>query len=36
MSAPSKFEVLVVKDHPIMPLGIAAIIDAQSDMKVCG
>jgi DNA-binding NarL/FixJ family response regulator len=25
-----------VEDHPIMRMGIAAIIDAQPDMKVCG
>jgi DNA-binding NarL/FixJ family response regulator len=30
-----KFGVLVVDDHPITRLGIAAIIDAQADMKVC-
>jgi len=43
MSAPVKssngtgrFRVLVVDDHPIMRLGIAAIINAQKDMKVCG
>jgi DNA-binding NarL/FixJ family response regulator len=43
MSAPgktstngSRFRVLVVDDHPIMRLGIAAIINAQKDMKVCG
>jgi DNA-binding NarL/FixJ family response regulator len=36
MSAAAKFGVLVVEDHPIMRLGIAAIIDAQPDMKVCG
>lgn len=43
MSAPAKtstngsrFRVLVVDDHPIMRLGIAAIINAQKDMKVCG
>ena len=36
MSTASKFGVLVVEDHPIMRLGIAAIIDAQPDMKVCG
>jgi DNA-binding NarL/FixJ family response regulator len=30
-----KFSVLVVDDHPTMRLGIAAIIDAQPDMKVC-
>ena len=27
--------VLVVDDHPIMRLGVTAIINAQSDMKVC-
>jgi DNA-binding NarL/FixJ family response regulator len=26
---------MVVEDHPIMRMGIAAIIDAQPDMKVC-
>jgi DNA-binding NarL/FixJ family response regulator len=31
----AKFGVLVVEDHPIMRLGIAAIINAQQDMKVC-
>jgi DNA-binding NarL/FixJ family response regulator len=36
MSTAAKFGVLVVEDHPIMRLGIAAIIDAQPDMKVCG
>ncbi len=36
MKAVSKFGVLVVEDHPIMRMGIAAIIDAQPDMKVCG
>ncbi len=36
MSQSSKFGVLVVEDHPIMRLGIAAIINAQPDMKVCG
>jgi DNA-binding NarL/FixJ family response regulator len=36
MNTASKFGVLVVEDHPIMRLGIAAIIDAQPDMKVCG
>jgi two-component system, NarL family, response regulator len=36
MSAASKFGILVVEDHPIMRLGIAAIIDAQPDMRVCG
>jgi DNA-binding NarL/FixJ family response regulator len=30
-----KIGVLVVDDHPIMRLGVAAIINAQSDMKVC-
>ena len=35
MTAAGKFGVLVVEDHPIMRLGIAAIIDAQRDMKVC-
>jgi DNA-binding NarL/FixJ family response regulator len=42
MSAPVKssngaarFRVLVVDDHPIMRLGIAAIINAQKDMRVC-
>src|ERR1700678_1017622 len=30
-----KFGVLVVDDHPIMRLGIVAIIDAQADMRVC-
>jgi DNA-binding NarL/FixJ family response regulator len=33
--AVAKFGVLVVEDHPIMRMGIAAIIDAQPDMKVC-
>jgi DNA-binding NarL/FixJ family response regulator len=36
MNAVSRFGVLVVEDHPIMRMGIAAIIDAQPDMKVCG
>jgi len=36
MNAGTKFEVLVVDDHPIMRMGIAAIINAQPDMKVCG
>jgi len=36
MIANGKFRVLVVDDHPIMRLGIAAIIDAQKDMAVCG
>ena len=35
MSAPQKIEVLVVDDHPIMRLGVAAIINAQRDMLVC-
>src|ERR1017187_8177396 len=35
MSATPKFGVLVVEDHPIMRLGIAAIINAQPDMQVC-
>jgi|SRR5271163_636591 len=30
-----KIGVLVVDDHPIMRLGVAAIINAQPDMKVC-
>jgi DNA-binding NarL/FixJ family response regulator len=30
-----KTSVLVVDDHPIMRLGVAAIINAQHDMKVC-
>jgi DNA-binding NarL/FixJ family response regulator len=36
MSAGPKFAVLVVDDHPIMRQGIAAIINAQKDMRVCG
>jgi len=36
MSLGDKFSVLVVDDHPIMRMGIAAIINAQKDMKVCG
>lgn len=36
MNGAGKFGVLVVDDHPIMRLGIAAIINAQTDMKVCG
>ncbi|MBZ5583919.1 MAG: response regulator transcription factor [Acidobacteriia bacterium] len=36
MTAANKSTVLVVDDHPIMRLGIAAIIDAQPDMTVCG
>ena len=35
MTAAAKFSVLVVEDHPITRLGIAAIIDAQPDMTVC-
>jgi DNA-binding NarL/FixJ family response regulator len=35
MTKAGKFSVLVVDDHPIMRLGIAAIIDAQPDMAVC-
>lgn len=35
MIAGQKIGVLVVDDHPIMRLGVAAIINAQSDMKVC-
>ncbi len=36
MSQPAKFDVLVVDDHPIMRMGIVAIINAQKDMAVCG
>jgi len=35
MDASSRFTVLVVDDHPILRLGVAAIINAQHDMKVC-
>jgi len=35
MTANGKFGVLVVDDHPIMRLGIVAIINAQKDMAVC-
>ncbi len=35
MKAAHKFSVLVVEDHPIVRLGIAAIIAAQPDMTVC-
>src|SRR5271155_282760 len=35
MSTGQKTSVLVVDDHPIMRLGVAAIINAQHDMKVC-
>jgi two-component system, NarL family, response regulator len=36
MTATHKISVLVVDDHPIMRLGVAAIINSQNDMKVCG
>jgi len=35
MNAAQKMRVLIVDDHPIMRLGVAAIINAQTDMKVC-
>ena len=35
MNSTSKTSVLIVDDHPIMRLGVAAIINAQNDMKVC-
>lgn len=35
MNTGQKTSVLVVDDHPIMRLGVAAIINAQQDMKVC-
>jgi len=35
MSGAERFGVLVVDDHPIMRLGIVAIINAQRDMMVC-
>ena len=35
MNAAQKMSVLIVDDHPIMRLGVAAIINAQTDMKVC-
>jgi len=35
MISGQKTTVLVVDDHPILRLGVAAIINAQSDMKVC-
>lgn len=35
MNTAQKTSVLVVDDHPIMRLGVAAIINAQQDMKVC-
>jgi len=31
----SKTTILIVDDHPIMRLGVAAIINAQHDMRVC-
>jgi DNA-binding NarL/FixJ family response regulator len=34
MSKPEKIRVLVVDDHPIVRLGVAAIINAQQDMEV--
>jgi two-component system, NarL family, response regulator len=35
MMAGQKIGILVVDDHPIMRLGVAAIINAQLDMRVC-
>ncbi len=35
MTTGPKIGVLVVDDHPIMRLGVAAIINAQRDMRVC-
>jgi len=35
MTTERPFTVMVVEDHPIMRMGIASIIDAQPDMKVC-
>jgi DNA-binding NarL/FixJ family response regulator len=35
MNTAQKMGVLIVDDHPIMRLGVAAIINAQTDMKVC-
>jgi DNA-binding NarL/FixJ family response regulator len=35
MITEQKISVLVVDDHPIMRLGVAAIINAQRDMRVC-
>jgi DNA-binding NarL/FixJ family response regulator len=35
VSKDHKIEVLVVDDHPIMRMGVCAIIDARSDMRVC-
>jgi len=34
-TAVQKMDVLVVDDHPILRLGVAAIINAQRDMRVC-
>jgi DNA-binding NarL/FixJ family response regulator len=34
MNPEQKIRILVVDDHPIVRLGVAAIIDAQSDMRV--
>lgn len=34
MSTPEKIQVLVVDDHPLTRLGVAAMIDAQRDMRV--
>ena len=36
MTAARRIEVLICDDHPIMRVGIAAIIQAQPDMTVCG
>jgi DNA-binding NarL/FixJ family response regulator len=35
MTPGQKMTILVVDDHPIMRLGVTAIINAQSDMRVC-
>ena len=35
MTPGQKTTILVVDDHPIMRLGVTAIINAQSDMRVC-
>jgi DNA-binding NarL/FixJ family response regulator len=35
MSGSSKVKVMIVEDHPIMRVGIAAIVNAQPDMQVC-
>jgi DNA-binding NarL/FixJ family response regulator len=35
MNVGQKTSILVVDDHPILRLGVAAIINAQHDMKVC-